>query len=171
MKNDFIKTSLFVRFMRGKILDKAPTLHVAFLIILSLCLLKLRSTLVCELLVVLHKYGCYSFSIFLFVFRFMQVCLFICLFVYLRWNEIHYYLLSFDYLKTIQTKLRNNPRVIWLHHPCLAKPVLLIIQNKSQRKILNKKGPRINPCGAPNKNSFQKLYAKLILVLYFLFER
>ena len=69
--------------MRGKILDRAPALRLAFLIILPLCLLKLRSTLVCELLIVLHKYGCYSFSIFLFVFRFTQVCLFICLFIYL----------------------------------------------------------------------------------------
>ena len=53
----------------------------------------------------------------------------------------------------------------------LAKSVSHKIQNKSYRKILNIKGPRIGPRGTPNKISFHELYVKLILFLCFLFIR
>ena len=41
----------------------------------------------------------------------------------------------------------------------------------SHKKMLNNKGPRIEPCGKPNNISFDELYLSFILTLSFLFER
>ena len=38
-------------------------------------------------------------------------------------------------------------------------------------KILNDKGPKIDPCGTPNNISTHELYLSFIFTLCFLFER
>ena len=40
-----------------------------------------------------------------------------------------------------------------------------IMKNKSRKKMLNKRGPKIDPWGTPNKISSHELYAEFILVL------
>ena len=47
----------------------------------------------------------------------------------------------------------------------LAKLVLFIMKNRSPRKMLHNKGPRLDPCGIPNKISFQGLHSKFTFVL------
>ena len=39
------------------------------------------------------------------------------------------------------------------------------MKNKSQRKILNHRGPNVDHCGTPNKISSQKLRSEFTLVL------
>ena len=44
------------------------------------------------------------------------------------------------------------------------------MKNKSQKNMLNKRGPKIDPCGHPNKISSHELNSDFILVLCFLFD-
>ena len=40
------------------------------------------------------------------------------------------------------------------------------MKNKSHKKILNKRGPKIDPWGTPSKISSHDLHAEFILVLF-----
>ena len=41
-----------------------------------------------------------------------------------------------------------------------------MIMKRSQRNILNSRGPNIDPCGTPSKISAHELYFELTLVLF-----
>ena len=43
--------------------------------------------------------------------------------------------------------------------------VWFVMKNRSHRKMWNNKGPRMDPCGTPNKISSLGLYEKFTLVL------
>ena len=45
------------------------------------------------------------------------------------------------------------------------------MKNKSHKKLLNKRGRKIDPWGTPNKISSHGLYAKYILVLCLRFDK
>ena len=57
----------------------------------------------------------------------------------------------------------NNVRYVVICVTCE-----LSTENKSETKMLNKSGLRIEPCGTPNNISSQELYDEFILVLCFL---
>ena len=50
----------------------------------------------------------------------------------------------------------------------LAKSVSLLIKNKSAINIINKMGPKINPCGTPKSIFRKSLNSEPTLVFYFL---
>ena len=45
------------------------------------------------------------------------------------------------------------------------------MKNISHENILNKRGPKTDPCGTPNNFFFCGLNSKFILVLCFLFDK
>ena len=49
--------------------------------------------------------------------------------------------------------------------------ISLCIRNKSAKKMLNRSGPKIEPCGTPDITASYSLYELLTLVLYFLCDR
>ena len=49
-----------------------------------------------------------------------------------------------------------------------AKSVSFIMENRSHRKMLTNKGPKMDPCGTPNKIPSQGLYDEFTLGLCFL---
>ena len=53
----------------------------------------------------------------------------------------------------------------------LAISVSSITKNKSIKKILNNRGPRIDPCGNPNVISSKLLYDEFNFVRCFLFDK
>ena len=55
--------------------------------------------------------------------------------------------------------------------PCCYRQFRSLRKNRSQKKMLNNKDPRMDPCGTPNKISSQGLYDKFTLVLWFLFVK
>ena len=53
----------------------------------------------------------------------------------------------------------------------LSSSTLFIMKNKSHKNLLNKRGPKIAPCGSPSKISFHELNSEFIFVLCFLFDK
>ena len=49
--------------------------------------------------------------------------------------------------------------------------VLFNVKNKSARNMLNTRGPKIEPCGAPNSISCYKLYESFTRTRSFLFDK
>ena len=47
--------------------------------------------------------------------------------------------------------------MVYYHLHKFTISVSLINKNKSERKILNKSGPRIDPCGTPTRMAYHKL--------------
>ena len=45
------------------------------------------------------------------------------------------------------------------------------MKNKSHKKIFNKRGPKIDPWGTPNKISSNELYVGFILILCLQFDK
>ena len=45
------------------------------------------------------------------------------------------------------------------------------VKNKSARNMLNKKGPKIEPCGTPNNISCHELFESFTLTVCFLFDK
>ena len=49
--------------------------------------------------------------------------------------------------------------------------VLFKVKNKSARNMLNKRGPKIEPCDTPNSISCHELFESFTLTVCFLFDK
>ena len=91
----------------------------------------------------------------------------------LIWLSANYWKRVFEALcnsKMTSSKSLPTKKVVLLS-AWLGKSASFIMKNKSHKNMLNKRSPKIDPWGTPNKISSHELNSKFIFVLCFLFAK